>query len=1055
MVIPQMKIAYEQIRSENEKRYGTDIGRIGPLLLANRYDDQTHFIFELLQNAEDAIRRRGPTWNGPRRVTFRLTPSALELSHYGLPFNEDDVRGICGIAESTKSNDLTAIGRFGIGFKSVYSYTNLPQVHSGENHFEIENFVWPREVQAIPLDEQETRFVFPLREDRPGAFRDLAKALRSLGCRSLLFLTQIEEVAWDVAGGNSGRYLRERRHDVLSGFHSVSVRGQSQENGEIESETFILFRRKVFSGAEEAGSVEVAFQIVDAADSRQPKVQAATDCNLVVFFPTVVPTNTGFLIQGPFRTTPSRDNVPRDDEWNKHLVAETAELLVAAMRTLRDVGALDAAVLRTLPLEATKFSPDKLLRPLFDRTKEAFLAEELIPASGGGCATARNIRLARSQDLRELLSPDQLTDFFASKSTLRWVTEEITLDRAPELRRYFIEELSIDEVRPEELAFKLRGDFLVRQDDEWIVRLYSFLAGQQALLRQARILEMPWIRLEDGSHVRAADGSKRMAFLPGEEETGFPTVRRAVCVTPDALKFLQSLGVTAPDPVDDVIANILPLYRSGGGCDPDRYPSHIARMLKAYSTDSKKRQESLIRALRETPFVAAKKPSNDERCWKKPTEVYQPTERLKELLAGLSGVYILDESLDCLRADGVRDFLEGCGVARHLEPIEIGAKLPDTEVRRIRAEVGAQRATSTEPIVDYSLRGLDELLLQLQTSISRAEWRRRAELLWDSLVDLYVRRGRANFSATYRWYYYTAHSRSFDANFVGRLREEAWVPSSDGGLYKPREICFDETGWKENQFLSDLLKFSPPALRELAKEAGIDLDVLTLLKSIGATNVEQVKALLGIEASSALDTEELAGVQHSDATVREESANRSESSHRLVGELREPRSESNDGVAALKDIAASSAAKEPGGAAPFISYVAVSPRENEAEPGESNSAELLEAEELAIAFILEKEPNLVRAPKNQPGFDLYEPGSFGGPIRWIEVKAMTSSLEHRGVALSHTQFAVAMSHGERYWLYVVENVRTSAASIAKIQNPAGRARSFTFDRGWNSVAERI
>ena len=45
---------YNAIRVENERKYGTDIGRIGAMLLANRYGDRTHFIFELLQNAEDA-----------------------------------------------------------------------------------------------------------------------------------------------------------------------------------------------------------------------------------------------------------------------------------------------------------------------------------------------------------------------------------------------------------------------------------------------------------------------------------------------------------------------------------------------------------------------------------------------------------------------------------------------------------------------------------------------------------------------------------------------------------------------------------------------------------------------------------------------------------------------------------------------------------------------------------------------------------------------------------------------------------------------------------------
>src|SRR3954469_18371778 len=96
-----MAFDYKVIRRENERRYGTDIGRIGPMLLADRYDDRTHFIFELLQNAEDALGRRGSAV-GPRSVTFTLTPGRLCLSHFGRPFDEADVRGVCGIAESTK-----------------------------------------------------------------------------------------------------------------------------------------------------------------------------------------------------------------------------------------------------------------------------------------------------------------------------------------------------------------------------------------------------------------------------------------------------------------------------------------------------------------------------------------------------------------------------------------------------------------------------------------------------------------------------------------------------------------------------------------------------------------------------------------------------------------------------------------------------------------------------------------------------------------------------------------------------------------------------------------
>src|SRR6266568_3190869 len=152
---------YDKIRAENITRYGTDTAVLD--LLGQLYSDRTHFIFELVQNAEDA---------GASELAFELFDDRLEVRHNGRPFTEADVRGICGIANSAKSGDLTAIGAFGIGFKSVYAYTQTPSVHSpgehspgehspgehspgehspGEHspgeHFRIENYVRP---VAIP-----------------------------------------------------------------------------------------------------------------------------------------------------------------------------------------------------------------------------------------------------------------------------------------------------------------------------------------------------------------------------------------------------------------------------------------------------------------------------------------------------------------------------------------------------------------------------------------------------------------------------------------------------------------------------------------------------------------------------------------------------------------------------------------------------------------------------------------------------------------------------------------------------------------------------------------
>src|SRR3954462_9155167 len=95
---------YEKISDENTVRYGTEVSYYGSDF-ADRYTERTHFIFELLQNAEDAIRWREeaePDKDFPHNVTFRLFPDHLEFTHHGLPFTADHVRAICSIKRGTK-----------------------------------------------------------------------------------------------------------------------------------------------------------------------------------------------------------------------------------------------------------------------------------------------------------------------------------------------------------------------------------------------------------------------------------------------------------------------------------------------------------------------------------------------------------------------------------------------------------------------------------------------------------------------------------------------------------------------------------------------------------------------------------------------------------------------------------------------------------------------------------------------------------------------------------------------------------------------------------------
>jgi hypothetical protein len=138
---------------------------------------------------------------------------------------------------------------------------------------------------------------------------------------------------------------------------------------------------------------------------------------------------------------------------------------------------------------------------------------------------------------------------------------------------------------------------------------------------------------------------------------------------------------------------------------------------------------------------------------------------------------------------------------------------------------------------------------------------------------------------------------------------------------------------------------------------------------------------------------------------------------------------------------------------PFISYVAVNPNDEGLDPDRLDHGARMALEEKAIEAVVSLEPHWRRTPARNPGFDLFEVDPEGHPTRWCEVKAMAGGLEDRPVGMSHTQFECAREHGSAYWLYVVEHADSARARIVRIQDPAGKARTFTFDRGWLDAAE--
>lgn len=1082
---------YEAICEENRESYGTKGAQKSGKLAAGLYDDRTHFIFELLQNAEDALGRRGE-WNGSRKVAFTLNSTRLMLSHFGKPFDEADVRSVCDIAESTKNE--SSIGRFGLGFKSVYTVTDLPEIHSGDEDFAIENYVFPKRLPRSARAADETQIILPLKPEDASVASDITAGFRHLGPGALLFLRHIDEINWSVEGGASGFYLRNTPESLGPNVHRITVIGQESGQPEVD-QNWLVFHRDVFSAkGHKIGRVEIAFSLVAVKDAQgRWAVQPLAKSPLVVFFTTVVESHLGFLVQGPYRTTPSRDNIPPGDPWNQHLVKETSSLLVEAMRWMRDNAMLDVAALRCLPLDREKFPNGSRFAPMFDTVRQAFQEEALLPTFDGGYVTAQQAKLARTQELRELFSPEQVAALFGSE-VAAWLSGDITQDKAPEIRQYLMRELDIDEIRPEKLVPILTKEFLEAQSDEWVLRLYEFLSGQEKALRR-RLDTVPLIRLDDGTHVVARENGMAKAFLPSAIATSFPTMRRAVGATPEVRLFLMSLGITEPDPVDDVIRNLLLKYQQPEvDVDDDTYSADIERIRAAFSTDSTAQKEKLRSALRDTTFVMVVDTGDGTPSVAKPGQTYIATDRLQQLFAGVPRILIVDNKYDCLRGEEIRDLLVSCGASRYLIPEAAPSGLSHSEKAQIRREAGLERASWENPPEDFTLRGLTALL-EFLPKLHPRDAAARAKVLWEALADLEAR-GTSAFYGSYKWgYFHETKTARFDAAFVRTLNQVAWVPNADGELVPPGLVVFDTLDWKPNPFLQTKITFKPPIIDQLAKEAGIDPAALDLLRKLGITNVADLTSRLGItnpppEAEPSKtpepDADEPSDDVYGDAkdlygddmpdippgtpdpgggdsvgtgaggggqgrTGTGTSRGGSQSNGGGHGGSGSPGTSGDNGSG--KGDAQGKRTPGHAGGRPFISYVGTHPDEEGPDPDGLDQAARMQIEERAIDLIIRLEPGLRRTPEGNPGFDLFEADSSGRQIRWVEVKSMTGTLQDRPVGLSHTQFDCAREKGDAYWLYVVERATDPAqARVLRIQNPVGHARTFTFDHGWSEIA---
>ena len=847
---------YELIRDENVARYGWDTAVLD--LLGHLYSDRTHFIFELIQNAEDA---------GATELSFTLFGDRLEVRHDGRPFTEADVRGLCGVGRSSKSGDLTQIGRFGIGFKSVYAYTRSPRVHSGAERFRIESFVRPFALDPddAPVPDGETRFVFPFDLDSvpaADAVTEIAAALDRLEPATLLFLRHLGRL--DVAGtAVTGTRLTRATAPGPAGSQLVRV---SKTPGSIEG-SWLAWSRP-WPGQrgprESALAVEVAFPAGSGGERISPLARSP----LSVFFPTEKETFLGFVVQGPYRTTPARDNVPEHDPANQALVAETAALLSEVLPGLRDAGLLTVAALTALPLEPARFPPGSMFRPLFDAVRRALTGDPLIPAADGEAHVAGDLALAAGPGLIDLLAPGQIGTLFGEGEPLVFADPAVTPGDTPVLWRYLRDELGRPEVTAAALVARAGAGFLAAQPDAWLARYYGFLHTDTRLWRAPAdpgepapaARTQPILRLEDGRQVAPFDSAGRpVAFLPdplasvvpdpsgtpaipdptnspatrdpknpaspknptdttsftAPNRPGLATVRAAVAADPAARRFLLALGLAEPDRVAAVLNAILPRYDDldVDTLDPAQHHADLEYVAVTLDEAGPADRDRLLERLQDTTFLIGENAATGEPRLLPPSRLYQRSKPLETYFDGNPDAWFTRDTygpwLVQLRALGVRQDVQL--TAR--EPGESGHVTLVVDFGR-----NERGLDGFDPAAE-----LDGLAFALGHPGPAL-----AEYVWNTLLSPHRQLISGVVERSVLMSFADA-TRETMTSAIGRAAgEAAWLPHPDGTYRRPAEVSLDDLPptFTRDEGLAGALGMPQPVVSLAAARLGVPTAVL-------------------------------------------------------------------------------------------------------------------------------------------------------------------------------------------------------------------------------------
>ncbi|MCU0498713.1 MAG: AAA family ATPase, partial [Anaerolineae bacterium] len=832
--------------------------------VVEKYSDQAHFIYELLQNADDAKATTARfelhegklifAHNGTRRFNVS-DPDREEHDHANGALG--DINAITAIGGSNKTNEAT-IGKFGVGFKAVFQYTATPHIYDPDIFFKIERFIVPTRLEKdyIGRKRDETLFVFPFdHDDRSAehAYTDISEKLRSLDY-PLLFLSNLKDISFEISGtlGLYGKTTQEIYHIDYTTAEFIRL---TQNNGENSDDLYDYWLWLFYRYTNEGYKYAVGFFVGD--NGRLIAKLHTAFC----FFPTREATGLNFILHAPFLLTDSREGIKAGDQHNTDLISRLSELAADSLVYLRDIGQIteipliDDNIFDIIPYDENRFtdinSKNRIsFKPFYTAIKEAFNTKAIIPSFDGYVTYKKDAYWAFVQQIAELFSNEQLS-FIRNHEEAKWVFTSFgrqdTLRKNKALTTY-IDSITKEWLDEDRILNAITAQFIESQPIEWLHRFYKWVSETTS---RTELIKTKPIFLDQNRNATAAyDRNKQpILFLPAEDVNGYITIHSDLLLNEETSAFIQKLGITEPSLRDEIYNIILPQYRDDGELDPI---PHFKKFFRYYRECSQTEAKSFINLIKECAFIIFQTNSDETPYREKANELYFPSEDLENWFQSKPDTPFVcfDDYLRLVgedHRDELINFFTDLGVNKMPKIIEQDLSWEEAHLIQESWDHATKGQSWTDRLIDGSKELIETLIKEQDLELSK--W------VWSQLLQ-FVRHGyfkqRYSWSqdsllyGEYQYFYYTSHSKPFESSEAKRLRTQPWLVNNVGKFVSANELTV-QTLHPEYEIESDEAKKLLEILQikaEIQANENKEADLASFAEKLGLSDQEHRQALI-------------------------------------------------------------------------------------------------------------------------------------------------------------------------------------------------------------------